>query len=70
MSMFTEHEIRTLTEQFKIMLEGGMDYATVDTVEFNEFGTLDSIPTRKRFFIRVLEVPVYGRNFTTEDKAY
>lgn len=70
MSMFTEHEIRTLTEQFKIMLEGGTDYTTVDTVEFNEFGTLDSIPTRKRFFIRVLEVPVYGRNSKVEDQAY
>lgn len=68
--MFTELEIRTLTEQFKIMLEGGTDYTTVDTVEFNEFGTLDSIPTRKRFFIRVLEVPVYGRNFKVEDQAY
>lgn len=68
--MFTEHEIRTLTEQFKIMLEGGTDYTTVDTVEFNEFGTLDSIPTRKRFFIRVLEVPVYGRNSKVEDQAY
>lgn len=68
--MFTELEIRTLTEQFKIMLEGGTDYTTVDTVEFNEFGTLDSIPTRKRFFIRVLEVPVYGRDFKVEDQAY
>lgn len=68
--MFTEQEIRTLTEQFKIMLEGGMDYATVDTVEFNEFGTLDSIPTRKMFFLRVLEVPVYGRGFKVEDQEH
>lgn len=67
--MFTETEIRVLTEQFNLMLRKGMTYATVDTVEFKELGVLDrEMPARKRFFVRVLEVPLYGRDFKVEDQ--
>lgn len=46
-----------------------MTYATVDTVEFKELGVLDrEMPARKRFFVRVLEVPLYGRDFKVEDQ--